>query len=171
MVTSTGSEGAMDGVVVVATTRMQRFVVHPLRTHWKSSPAFLLVFVLYVIIGLSVNDVHHVFMRFGRFALSATDFLWLLSGLVAVLEVLRISHPGKDNTDKALAMAGVAIFMAILFVIGVVIGSMGGSALGMFITSGYVGILILSTVQSIVAFKVNSRTLMRTIDNTTVAPS
>ncbi len=131
-------------------------------------PVFTFVFLLYVVFILSFKNIRYEY-NVGGFAFVPAEFLLLVAAVVSLLEVLRISHPGEDNTNEAIYMSSIFSFMGAVFIIALVVRIMGGQAFGAFLTFEYVSILILSLVQSTIAFKINSRTLKRTIDNTMVS--
>lgn len=127
-------------------------------------PAFFFILLLYVILELSLRDMNHIVMLGSNYVFTSDEIILFLAGVTAILEILRVSEPGEDNTNEAIAMAVAFVAFVVLYVISVVIALMGGSWFSIFNRMEFVLLLILSGLQVVLGFKVNSRTLKRTLD-------
>lgn len=122
-------------------------------------PAFVYVAVVYAMLQTLVPDVRQPIFG-GGWQLTAIEGLYIVAFLAAMVELLRVSKPGIDNTIEALAMTVVLIGYVVFFVLAVA----GITPLAMFATSEFLVLTVLSGIQVGVAFLVNGRTLKRTID-------
>ena len=125
-------------------------------------PGFFYLFVFYVVVAVSVNDVRAPFLSFGPYALSWVEVLLILGAIISLFELMRVSKPGIDNTYEAIGMGGVFVLYLIFFVLA----SSGQSSLRIFGNTEFLTLLVISLSQTIVAFIINARTLKRTIDYT-----
>jgi hypothetical protein len=81
------------------------------------------------------------------------------AAMMAMAEQLRVSHPGIDNTIEAILMAAVAAFQVLLFALG----AAGVRPLGIFNSTEFLMLTLISMTQAVVAILINARTLRRTI--------
>jgi hypothetical protein len=79
--------------------------------------------------------------------------------MMAMVEQLRVSHPGIDNTVEAILMAAIAAVQVLLFALG----AAGVSNLGIFNNTEFLMLTLISMTQAVVAILINARTLRRTI--------
>ena len=81
------------------------------------------------------------------------------AAMVAMVEQLRVSNPGVDNTIDALLMGAMAGVQVLLFALG----AAGVQPLAMFNNTEFLMLTVISLTQAIVAVLINARTLRRTI--------
>ena len=94
----------------------------------------------------------------GPFKLSWVEIILLLSAVIASAEILKVSEPGVDNTGEVIAMGMVAVIQ-----FGLVIASLYDEKFVIFKTTRSLMMLVINGVQTYVAFRINSRSLVRTI--------
>ena len=140
---------------VLAAAAMTR----PRRRILSRMPMFILPVLLYVLVALSVTNVRATFFSIGPYALSWVEVLYLFGFFVAMFELLRVAHPGVDNTGEALRMLFVAVAMLVLFVLG----AAGLPVLQIFNNTEFLILLMVSATQVVLAFFINSATLKRSI--------
>ena len=134
-------------------------MTRPRRRILSRMPMFILHVLLYVVVALSVTNVRATFFSIGPYALSWVEVLYLLGFFVAMFELLRVAHPGVDNTGEALRMLFVAVAMLVLFVLG----AAGLPVLQIFNNTEFLILLMVSATQVVLAFFINSATLKRSI--------
>ena len=134
-------------------------ITRPRRRILSRMPMFILPVLLYVVVALSVTNVRATFFSIGPYALSWVEVLYLLGFFVAMFELLRVAHPGIDNTGEALRMLFVAVAMLVLFVLG----AAGLPVLQIFNNTEFLILLMVSATQVVLAFFINSATLKRSI--------
>jgi hypothetical protein len=134
-------------------------MTRPRRRILSRMPMFILPVLLYVVVALSVTNVRATFFSIGPYALSWVEVLYLLGFFVAMFELLRVAHPGVDNTGEALRMLFVAVAMLVLFVLG----AAGLPVLQIFNNTEFLILLMVSATQVVLAFFINSATLKRSI--------
>jgi hypothetical protein len=85
--------------------------------------------------------------------------LLLISTVVALVEQMKVSHPGIDNTLEALTMLGMGVVQLVFLVLG------AASVVGfkMFNTTEFLELTFISLAAAVVAILINARTLRRTI--------
>lgn len=131
----------------------------PRRRMFSRVPMFIFPVLLYVVVALSVADVRATFFSVGPYALSWVEVLYLFAFFVAMFELLRVAHPGVDNTGEALRMLFVGVAMLVLFVLG----AAGLPAFHVFNNTEFLILLVVSAMQIVLAFFINSATLKRSI--------
>jgi len=121
-------------------------------------PLFLIVVVLYLLGATAIKDAHSV-VALGRYQLSWVEVLLLISTVIALVEQMKVSHPGIDNTLEALGMVGMGVVQLILFVLGAanVVG------FNVFNNTEFLVLTFISLAAAVVAVLINARTLRRTI--------
>jgi len=122
-------------------------------------PLFLFVLILYVAGRYAVADPGAPFTGFGDYSVSWTEFLLLTAAVVGLLEQMKVSHPGIDNTLEALTMVAMGVVQLILFILGV--SSVAGY--GMFNNALFLILTVISLAAAVTAVLINARTLRRTI--------
>lgn len=138
------------------------------KTKWKGvgsflrkAPMFFYMLVIFVIVELSVTNMREVFVSTGLFELTWVEVIILMGACMGMFEILRVSHPGVDNTVQALFMAFVWVVYLILLLLSV---ATRAPMLSIFGNTEFAMLMLLSLFQVILAFMVNARTLKRTID-------
>lgn len=121
-------------------------------------PGFAYILALFVIGALVLPDPRATLIELGPFKLSWVETILLLSAVIASAEILKVSEPGVDNTGEVIAMGLVAVIQ-----FGLVIASLYDQKFVIFKTTESLMMLIINVVQTYVAFRVNSRSLVRTI--------
>jgi hypothetical protein len=122
----------------------------------KYVPAFLFVFLLFVIGRFAVADPMAPLLGL---KLSWNDLLIVAAAMAAMAEQLRVSHPGIDNTVEAMAMAALAVIQILLFALG----ATGAAQLSMFNNAEFLVLTLISMSGAVVAILINARTLRRSI--------
>ncbi len=126
----------------------------------KNIPGFAYVLVVFILIAAFVPNMRDILFSFGSYALSWVEVVYLVATFTAMGELLRVSKPGIDNTVEALVMLAVGIVLLLLFVFG----AMGVPFLGIFSTTEFLMLVLISAFQIGMAFLINARTLKRTFD-------
>lgn len=130
---------------------------------WKivtKTPLFAYILLLYLIMEWQVANMRSIIFVVGPYALSYVEVLYCLAAMVAMIELLRVSEPGIDNTLEALGMLAIFIICLIFFVLG----AAKVWRFGLFSTTEFLVLLLISGTQVALAFLINARTLKRTID-------
>ena len=123
-------------------------------------PWFFYIILGFVALKLAVHNVRDVILAVGPYALTWVEVLYVSAAAVAMAELLRVSQPGVDNTWEAMAMLAIAVVQMIVFALG----AASVVALGIFHNTEFLVITLISAAQSVLAIKINARTLKRTID-------
>ena len=121
-------------------------------------PGFAYLLALFVIGALMLSDPRATLIEVGPFKLSWVEIILLLSAIVESAEILKVSEPGVDNTGDVIAMGVVAVIQ-----FGLIIASLYDQKFVMFKTTESLMMLVINSVQTYVAFRINSRSLVRTI--------
>jgi hypothetical protein len=121
-------------------------------------PGFAYILALFVVGALMLPDPRATLIEIGPFKLSWVEIVLLLSAVIASAEILKVSEPGVDNTGAVIAMGLVAVVQ-----FGLVIASLYDQKFAIFKTTESLMMLIINSVQTYVAFRINSRSLVRTI--------
>jgi hypothetical protein len=121
-------------------------------------PGFAYILALFIIGALMLPDPRAALIEIGPFKLSWVEIILLLSAVIASAEILKVSEPGVDNTGEVIAMGLVAVIQ-----FGLVIASLYDQKFAIFKTTESLMMLIINGVQTYVAFRINSRSLVRTI--------
>ena len=121
-------------------------------------PGFAYLLALFVIGALVLPDPRATLIEVGPFKLSWVEIILLLSAVIASAEILKVSEPGVDNTGEVIAMGMVAVIQ-----FGLIIASLYDQKFVIFKTTESLMMLIINGVQTYVAFRINSRSLVRTI--------
>lgn len=129
------------------------------QTIWRYTPAFIFVFLVFLIGHYTVPDPRASLIGGGLFQISWVEILMLGAFFVAIFELLKVAQPGIDNTMEAIAMIVMAGIQVLLFALAV--AEVRG--LQMFANTEFLMITIINVAQSIAALLINARTLRRTI--------
>ncbi len=121
-------------------------------------PLFLFVLILYLV-GKSVIADPRAQLSLGAYHLSWVEVLLVVATVLSLVEQMKVSHPGIDNTMEALGMIGMGVVQLILFVLG-------AAKVGIFQIFNNTEFLVLTFISlaaAVVAVMINARTLRRTI--------
>jgi hypothetical protein len=121
-------------------------------------PLFFFVLILYLLGKSVITDPNHA-VALGPYTLSWVEVLLVVASAVALVEQMKVSHPGIDNTMEALGMIAMGVLQLILFVLG-------AAKVGMFHIFNNTEFLVLTLISlsaAVVAVLINARTLRRTI--------
>ena len=121
-------------------------------------PLFLFVLILYLI-GKSIIADPRAALTLGPYSLSWVEVLLVVATVLALVEQMKVSHPGIDNTMEALGMIGMGVFQLILFVLG----AAKVSGFNIFNNTEFLVLTFISLAAAVVAVLINARTLRRTI--------
>lgn len=130
------------------------------RVRWF--PGFLWILIAYVIMATTVADMRAPITTIASYSIAWVEVLYILGFFAAILELLKVSRPGDDNTKAALMMTGVLIAYVVLFTLG----AAGIPPMTVFATSEFIVLMATSAIQVGMAFRINSATLQRTIGST-----
>jgi len=126
---------------------------------FKYVPGFVYILLLYVAGKFIFPDPRATLVQWGEYHLSWVEVLMVGAAMMAMVEQLRVSHPGIDNTVEAILMAAIAAVQVLLFALG----AAGVSNLGIFNNTEFLMLTLISMTQAVVAILINARTLRRTI--------
>ena len=121
-------------------------------------PVFLYVLILYLL-GKAVIGNPRAFVSVGPYELSWVEVLYLVASILALIEQMKVSHPGIDNTLEALLMVAFGVLQLLLFVLGA--AAVKGFAV--FNNTEFFTLMVISLAAAVVAVLINARTLRRTI--------
>jgi hypothetical protein len=121
-------------------------------------PYFLLVLVIYLL-GVTIKEPRAAFIALGAYKLSWVEILLIIAAVFSLLEQMKVSHPGIDNTWEALTMVGMGVLQLVLWVLGA--AKVGFFSI--FSTTEFLELTFISLAAAIVAVLINARTLRRTI--------
>ena len=148
------SDGALTQTATVA--RIQGFGES---SALKYVPGFVYILVLYIAGKFIFADPRATLIQWGQYQLSWVEVLMVGAAMMAMAEQLRVSHPGIDNTIEAILMAAVAAFQVLLFALC----AAGVRPFGIFNSTEFLILTLISMTQAVVAILINARTLRRTI--------
>ena len=106
-------------------------------------------------------DARATLAEWRGYSLSWSEALLALAALVALLDLLRISKAGIDNTVEAIMMAAMAGALVLLFALA---ATDSIPALGLFNNGLFVLLTLIALAQAVVAILINARSLRRSID-------
>ena len=121
-------------------------------------PLFLFVLILYLL-GKSMIADPRAAITVGAYSLSWVEVLLVFATVLSLIEQMKVSHPGIDNTLEALGMVGMGVLQLIFFVLG----AAGIASFNIFNTTEFLVLTFISLAAAVVAVLINARTLRRTI--------
>ena len=130
------------------------------RTSLRYVPGFVYVLALYIVGAFLFPDHRAAVAQWRVYSISWAEALLVLAALVALLEQLKVSHPGVDNTIEAIMMAAMAGALVLLFALG----AAGVPRLGIFNTAEFLLLTVIGLTEAVVAILINARSLRRSID-------
>jgi hypothetical protein len=130
------------------------------RTSLRYIPGFAYVLAAYIVGTLLGVDNRAPLAEWDGYSLAWSEALLVLAALVALLDQLRVSKAGIDNTAEAIMMAAMAGAMAVLFALS----AAGIPALRMFNTGLFLLLTLIALLHAVVAILINARSLRRAID-------
>jgi len=122
-------------------------------------PGFLYILALYLLGKFMFADPRATLIQWSEYQLTWVEVLMVAAAMMAIVEQMRVSHPGIDNTIEAILMVAVAAIQVLLFALG----AAGVWPLGIFNNTEFLMLTVISVTQSVVAILINARTLRRTI--------
>jgi hypothetical protein len=122
-------------------------------------PGFLYILALFVAGRFIFTDPRAILVQWGEYHLSWVEILMVGAAMMAMVEQLRVSYPGVDNTIEAILMGAMAVVQVLLFALG----AAGVKPLAIFNNTEFLMLTLISVTQAIVATLINARTLRRTI--------
>ncbi len=122
---------------------------------WTPFTAYLIA--LYAGLAFFEVDLRREIFSSGTFVASGVDILYPATAALFLTELLRVTHPGVDNSTQCNFMLGTLIVGIILFTLGVA----GTPQLALFARTEFAMLLFLAAIQSPIANKLNSRTATR----------
>lgn len=130
---------------------------HP--TGWfRFVPLFFFVLILYLLGRSVITDPNHA-VALGPYQFSWVEVLLVVATALALVEQMKVSHPGIDNTMEALGMIAMGVLQLILFVLGA--AKVG--VFHIFNNTEFLVLTLISLAAAVVAVLINARTLRRTI--------
>jgi hypothetical protein len=121
-------------------------------------PLFLFVLIIYLLGKSMIADPRSA-ITVGAYSLSWVEVLLVIATVLSLIEQMKVSHPGIDNTLEALGMVGMGVLQLILFVLG----AAKVSHFGIFNNTEFLVLTFISLAAAVVAVLINARTLRRTI--------
>jgi len=129
-------------------------------------PLFIYLLIFYIVVESFSTDVRAVLFTFGTYRLSWVEVFYILAGTFGILEMLKVSEPRVDNTMEALFIAGASAVYGGLFLLGATGARIWFVSFSIFSNTEFLVLTILSAVQFVAAFLINSRTLQLQIADT-----
>lgn len=138
-----------------------RLEFHPgtLGGAFRYVPVFLFIVILYIIGKSVIPDPRVTIIGIGDYGLSWAEVLLVGAATLGLIEQMKVSHPGIDNTTEALLMVAMGVIQLVLFILGA--ASVSGFA--MFSNTEFLILTFISLAAAVVAVLINARTLRRTI--------
>ncbi len=130
--------------------------------HARRIPSFIYILAIYVVMLLTVADMRAPFYTIASYSIAWVEVLYIMGFLSAITGLRQVVRPGDDNTNAALAMTAVLGIYIVLFALG----AAGIPMLTLFATSEFLVLIVVSLIQVVMAFRINSATLQRTIGST-----
>ncbi len=155
----TTSNAAKDAT---AATAKDRRIARKLVRICNRLPWFTYLLLVYIVAQWLVENPRNPMFEIGVYQLSWVEVLYLLAVLAAMVELLKVSEPGINNTNDALLMLGAGVVYLILFVLGM--AQVNG--FGLFNNTEFFMLTFISIVQVVMGFTINGRTLKRAIGYT-----
>jgi len=121
-------------------------------------PLFIFVVILYLLGKTVIHDPNFA-IGWGTYKLSWAEVLLVISSAIALIEQMKVSHPGIDNTMEALGMIAMGVLQLILFVLG----AANVGVFKIFANTEFLMLTLISLAAAVVAILINARTLRRTI--------
>jgi len=121
-------------------------------------PLFLFIVVIYLLAKPIVTNPNAA-LALGKYQVSWVMVLMVLASIVALVEQMKVSHPGIDNTMEALGMIGMGVLQLMLFVLG----AANVGFFRIFANTEFLVLTFISLAAAVVAVLINARTLRRTI--------
>jgi hypothetical protein len=125
----------------------------------KYLPGFVYVLILFIVGKFIFADPRATLVQWHEYNLSWVEVLLVGAAMMAMVEQLRVSHPGVDNTIEAILMGAIAGMQILLFALG----AAGVRPLALFNNTEFLMLTLISMTQAVVAILINARTLRRTI--------
>jgi hypothetical protein len=135
------------------------FHQHKLSGWFRYVPVFLYILILYLVGKAAIHDPRAALFSIGAYQLSWVEVLYLGASIVALIEQLKVSHPGIDNTLEALLMLGFGVLQLILFILG----AAGVKGCAVFNNTEFLMLMVISVAAAVIAVLINARTLRRTM--------
>ncbi|MBU6321707.1 MAG: hypothetical protein KGI78_04155 [Patescibacteria group bacterium] len=126
----------------------------------RHMPFFIYVLAVFIGVKLLVPNVRAPVFVGIRYSATYVECLYVLGAIAGMAELLRVSKPGVDQTNEALAMIFTSVGYFALFLLSLT----GYPLLQIFRDTEFLVLLAMSAGQSVLAVKINARTLKRTID-------
>jgi hypothetical protein len=123
-------------------------------------PGLLYVLLLYIAGTYLFPDHRAALIEWRGYSISWTEALLVVAALLALIEQLRVSQPGIDNTVEAILMSAMAGVQVLLFALA----AAGVPRLGIFNTAQFLLLTLIGLTQAVVAILINARSLRRSID-------
>lgn len=131
------------------------------------TPGFAFLLVVYIIIEFLVGDVRAVLVEVGAFKFSMVEVFYLAALVVALVEMLKVSHPGIDNNLEVVLMLLTALLYVVLFIFGANdLRFLGLFKVPVFGTTEFLMLTLASIATMVVAYFINTRTFGRSIVDT-----
>jgi len=122
-------------------------------------PGFIYILVLFVIGQFVFADPRATLLDIAGYKLAWVEVLMVASAIVAMAEQMKVSNPGVNNLTEVLLMGAIAVTQIVLFALA----AAGVKPLAMFNNTEFLLLTVINLAQTVVAFKINAATLVRTI--------
>jgi len=129
------------------------------RSYLHYIPVSLYLIAFYVLIKLAGADVRAVMFTMYGYSLTLVEVLQLAASLIAMLELLKVSHPGENNTVEVIFMLCAWIVYLLFFVLG----ASQTRGFGIFSNTEFLMMIVIFACQVFAGFLLNARTLERSI--------
>lgn len=124
------------------------------------TPGYVWLLGIFILGRMTVEDPRAAFVELGPYALSWVELIYALGGIVSMAELFRVSKPGVNNVNDALALGVLLIVYVILVCAGI---AADGFLKSTFMNTEFLILTLLLACQAMMAFTINARTLQRTI--------
>lgn len=133
-----------------------------LRRTMPRIPLMLYFLAAFAITKLTIMDVRATAFFMSGYALDYVEVMYIIAFGFSMIELLRVAHPGIDNTHQVNFMYLVAGIYIVVFALA----AAAVAPLVMFKNSEFLVVTVIVVMQAVMAQRINSATLKRTIDNT-----
>jgi len=123
-------------------------------------PSMMWVVLVYFLLSLNgVSQETAIFSFPNGTSLLVNDIIYLFMTITVLIDVMKVSLPGMDNSIEAQLMNYSSMLMGVFFVL-----AFTTEEFKMFATAQFAVMVMVNFLAAFVAIKVNARTLKRTID-------
>lgn len=127
----------------------------------KRVPAFIYILMMFMLMSFFIKDMRVVLVDIGWFKYSWTETLKYISSMLAMFELLKVSHPGNNRAYEVNKMYLTAAVYIVLFTLSL---TTNGLIMQLFKNSEFLDLTSVVVVQALLANVFNSRMVSRSMN-------